>query len=652
MSWPPKRDHSVIVDARASIAIDNPGQSFTSLKAGNLSWMFESMPQSGLVEQMHRSGVSAKIRGDRPLKESAVRGVREIDSDCQGSSGPLCLRIRKTRFIAELKIFYSTNPSLEPIQQGTQALQMADFLILGGGLAGCALASRLKEYNPSCSVRIVEAGPDEHSNPLITEPMGTFQLHMSPLEYNYSTVPQTSYDGRRVYNSGGKLLSGSSSVNYAMWTRGGADDYNLWSMMVGDKRWSYEGMLPYFRKTESHHDPKHADPHQHGFDGPIHTTASARTYPLKELMRSAFLESTGLPFNVDANGGNPIGVAAYTENWRNGKRQPSGQAYGLKGVDIVLNATVRRIILENNVAKGAELAGGRKIMANREVILCCGAIRTPQTLMLSGIGPASELRKHGIKQLIDLPEIKHPEQGLAAGAAEWKDPSYLLGIPADVVVTATAPREPLKAAMIADSERDVDNAHPHLQPTRGHIEILPIYAPTEAPLTALNIPFDGTCITAGTSNLLPTSRGSIRLASTDPTEAPLIDPNYFSTSADKVVLRAGVRMAMRAFESGPGQEFVAEEVPPAGYPALTSRSSDAEIDHRVKRVAATWFHPAGSAAMGKVVDPELKVIGAERLRVVDASILPCPIGAHYQVVAYAIAEQAADIITAEWAGKT
>ena len=282
---------------------------------------------------------------------------------------------------------------------------MTDYLVLGGGLAGCAIATRLKEYNPSASVTLVEAGPDEHANPLITEPMGTFQLHMSPLEYNYATVPQKSYGGRRVFNAGGKVLSGSSSVNYAMWTRGGRDDYNLWAQMVDDRRWSYEGQLPYFRKTESHHDPLHADPRQHGFEGPIHTTASARKYPLKDQLRDAFLEGTGLPAIVDANAGNPIGIAPYTENWYNGKRQPSGKAYGLKGVQIHTNSPVRRILLEGNTARGVELTDGTKISANREVILTCGAIRTPQVLMLSGIGPAEELSKHGIEQLIDAPEV-------------------------------------------------------------------------------------------------------------------------------------------------------------------------------------------------------------------------------------------------------
>lgn len=282
---------------------------------------------------------------------------------------------------------------------------MTDYLIIGGGLAGCVVASRLKQYEPTASVTLVEAGPDEHANPLITEPMGTFQLHMSDFEYNYRTVPQKHYDGRQVYNAGGKLLSGSSSVNYAMWTRGGKDDYNLWSSIVDDPRWSYEGLLPYFRRTETHHYPEGVDPRQHGFEGPIHTTATERKYPLQQLLHKAFVKGTALPDITDANGGNPIGIAPYTENWYQGKRQPAGKAYGLNGVDVITGSRIRRVILEDGVTKGAEFEDGRKILAQREVIVSCGALRTPQLLMLSGIGSAEELSEHGIEQLYDAPEV-------------------------------------------------------------------------------------------------------------------------------------------------------------------------------------------------------------------------------------------------------
>jgi len=283
---------------------------------------------------------------------------------------------------------------------------MADYLILGGGLAGCVLATRLKENDPSSNVTLLEAGPNEHENPVVLDPMGTFQMHNSRYEYNYTTVPQKGYDGRQVYNAGGKQLSGSTAVNFAMWTRGGSSDYDLWAELAGDKRWSYEGMLPYFRKTETHHDPKNADPKHHGFDGPILTTSEARQYPLKDIMRTAFLKGTKLPAISDANSGSPIGVAPYTENWHpKGYRQPAGRAYGLKGVKVITNAQVHRILFDGNVAKGAELIDGRMFTARREVILCCGAIRTPQVLLLSGVGPAEELAKHGIKQLVNSPDV-------------------------------------------------------------------------------------------------------------------------------------------------------------------------------------------------------------------------------------------------------
>ena len=263
-----------------------------------------------------------------------------------------------------------------------------------------------------------------------------------------------------------------------------------------DDKWSYEGLLPYFRRTETHHNIKDVDPNQHGSAGPIHTTSMARKYPLTNLIWDAFL-STGLAATKDANGGNPLGVAPYTENWRDGKRQPSGKAYGLKGVNVVTNTFVRRIIMEGNVAVGAELIDGRVIRANKEVILSCGSIRSPQVLLLSGIGPKRELVKYGIEQLVDSPDVganfndhtclalfykvKNPELSRVAGAAGWTDPSYLHGLPADVVATANADKEKLKEALVKDGHTNVDDSQPHLAPTRGHIEILPIYAPAEAP---------------------------------------------------------------------------------------------------------------------------------------------------------------------------
>ena len=168
---------------------------------------------------------------------------------------------------------------------------------------------------------------------------------------------------------------------------------------MGHDRWSYEGLLPYFRKTEHHHDPN-ADPQQHGFNGPIHTDrASSRTYGLTEIMKKAWV-AIGVESNDDHNGGNNKGMSPHVENWHEGRRQPAGKAYGLEGVHVIVNEVVRRVILEDSghgqTAVGAELLSGEVLRATKEIIVCCGAIRTPQLLLLSGIGPTSELSKHGI----------------------------------------------------------------------------------------------------------------------------------------------------------------------------------------------------------------------------------------------------------------
>ena len=459
--------------------------------------------------------------------------------------------------------------------------------------------------------------------------------------------------------------------NYAAWTRGDRADYDLWGRLVNDKRWSYDGLLPYFRKTENHHDP-HADPHQHGFHGCISSTAALdRTYPLTAQLKEAY-QHVGVKLSSDHNGGDNKGMAPHIENWYQGKRQPAGKAYGLGGVDILTGTTVKRILLDNShaippKAYAVELTSGRTLTANKEVIITCGAIRTPQLLMLSGIGPPAELEKHGIPVQVPFAEvglnfsdhssitqfyrIHNPEKGLCAPSPAFNHPSFIEGFPTDYIIAESAPTDILKEALAQDlatsSTTDttpVTDTHPHLSPPRSHYEILPMYAPTEVPLTNMNIPMDGSIISIGILNLLPTSRGSITLTSTHPTDDPAIDPNYYATQADRVVLRAAMRRNMSAFETPQGQQVVKEEVPPDGFPSLTSRSTDEEIDRRVRRCAGTFYHTSGSASMGKVVDTECRVIGVEGLRVIDASVVPTPISAHYMVMVFALAEQMAAIM--------
>lgn len=434
---------------------------------------------------------------------------------------------------------------------------------------------------------------------------------------------------------------------------------------MDDKRWTYNGLLPYFRKTESHHDPQ-ADPSQHGFSGPIHSTSAlGRTYPLTKKLKEAYLK-IGIKPVADHNGGNNKGMAPHIENWHNGKRQPAGKAYGLEGVEVLTNTTVRKIILQDNPggfkqATGVELTSGHILKASREVIVCCGALRTPQLLMLSGIGPADELKKHHISLVVEAPDVSenfldhgsitqfyrihNPESGLCAPSPNFNHPTYLEGFPTDYIIAESAPNSVIKSALQLDFPGHyVSDDHPHLFPPRSHYEILPMYAPTEVPLTNMNIPLDGSIISIGIINLLPTSRGSVALASTDPAADPVIDPNYYATHTDRAVMRAAMRRNMSAFETSEGQAIVMEEVPPPGFPPLTSKSTDAELDARVRRCGGTFYHTAGTASMGRVVDAECRVKGVVGLRVVDASVMPTPISAHFMVPVYALAEQMADII--------
>lgn len=436
---------------------------------------------------------------------------------------------------------------------------------------------------------------------------------------------------------------------------------------MDDERWSYDGLLPYFRKTEHHHDPE-ADPLQHGFEGPIHSTpALNRVYPLTNHLSKAY-RKVGVKFIRDHNGGDNKGMAPHIENWYKGKRQPAGKAYGLAGVEVLTGKTVKRIMLEDKsnghkVATGAELTSGEVITATREVIVACGAIRTPQLLMLSGIGPADELAKQNIPIQVESPHvgknfvdhssvtqfyrIHEPDKGLCAPSPAFNHPSYVEGFPTDYIITESAPTDLIKQALERDESTSISDTHPHIYPPRSHYELLPMYAPTEVPLTDMRIPMDGSIISIGIINLLPTSKGSITLASTDPTADPLIDPNYFATEADKVVLRAAMRRNMAAFETPEARAVVKEEVPPQGFPSLTSQSADEELDARIRRCAGTFYHTSGSASMGLVVDTEGKVKGVQRLRLVDASIIPTPISAHYMVCVYALAEQLAEMIAKE-----
>ncbi|KAF2173396.1 GMC oxidoreductase [Zasmidium cellare ATCC 36951] len=469
-----------------------------------------------------------------------------------------------------------------------------DYIIAGGGLSGCVLASRLAQALPSHKILLLETGPDSRNNDAIASP-GNAWMITPDYYHNYETLPQKHLEGRRVALKTGRALGGGSAVNYGGWTRGDRSGYDEWADVVGDERWGYEALLPYFKRAETY--PLPGLEAQHGYDGPIKPSRGDRGYLLKEDVREAML-STGVEVNEDANGGDIRGVARLVESWNRRRRTFAAGDYDLSKGEVLTGRTVARVVLEGGVARGVVLGDGKRLEARTEVIISCGALRTPQVLMLSGIGPRSQLEKFGIEVIVDSPQVgenlhdhgmvsfwyklRHPEQGLAIGSEK--------------------------------------------------------FIPFEAP------PMDGSHITVSVIGIHATSRGSVSLASTDPDELPLIDPAYLATEHDRAVIRTGAKIVAQMMESPAGQRISVGETPPGPFAPLTSKTSAREIDERARACMATTYHLAGSVAMGQVVDAECRVKGVKGLRVVDASIMPVSIGAHLQGSLYGIAERAAQMI--------
>ena len=463
-----------------------------------------------------------------------------------------------------------------------------------------------------------------------------------------------------------------TNIRIGVWMRGDAQDYDAWARAVNDNRWSYSGLLPYFRKTETHHDTQ-ADPEFHGSEGPIHTetaVTSGRAYPLTQPTRSAW-GRLGIKTLPDGNIGSPRGLWEMVENRKDGKRQLTSSAYPFnqENLTVVTRTQVTRILMGRSgtqwKATGVELSNGQQIRARLEVVVSTGGYKTPQLLMLSGIGDFAQLERCGVEKLVDLPDVgrnffdhmgvytwwklRNPTEGLVVSEQlVKKNPVYAKGIPWDCVVIDGIDHAGLKKAQAIDASHGEQTG---LSSDRSHVEFLIRYGKGGSTSEALmDVPNDGSHLTAGLMTTLPTSRGTITLQSADPNAPPIIDPNYYSTETDRYVVRESYRKLMQFLRETPEyQEIIEKETPPPGLPELSALSSDHEIDNRVGRVGQTMYHPSGSAAMGTVVDADLKVKGVQNLRVVDASVIPVPLSGHIQAPVYALAEQAADIMATQLA---
>lgn len=524
----------------------------------------------------------------------------------------------------------------------------ADYVIVGAGAAGCVLANRLSA-DPSIRVLLLEAGgPDTH--PLYRIPAGFFPLMKSGKgNWNYHSVPQAGLDGRRMYFPRGKVLGGSTSINGLVVSRGNAGDYDRWAAM-GNAGWSWQDCLPYFQRIERY---PAGDAAVRGHHGPVAVTASpiARMNPVSRAWLDGG-QQAGHAFNADVNAGNPLGMAQMQGNYADGARQSASACYlrpvrHRPNLRVITGALVSRVLLDQGRAVGVELLRGRtrsSVRAAREVLLCGGAINSPQVLQLSGIGDPQDLAAHGIAVQVALPGVGKNLRDHIAIALKQRitQPHSLLSSLAPLAMA----RAGLQYLMFKSGPTVVSalEAWAHLK-SSAELEYpdLQIYA---VPLMYNDhgrdvIREEGFMAVMNGSR--PRSTGTVRIASADPTRPPDIDPRYFSDADDLRVLRAGLRMsrqivAQRAFDAFRGSEYAPGE----------SRQSDAELNAYIRAHANSLYHPVGTCRMGiddhAVVDPQLRVRGVQGLRVIDASVMPDLCSGNTSFPTQMIAERASDLL--------
>jgi choline dehydrogenase len=501
----------------------------------------------------------------------------------------------------------------------------ADYVIVGAGSAGCAIAYRLAEAGES--VLVVEHGGTD-AGPLIQMPAAlSYPMNMKMYDWGYESEPEPHLGGRKLACPRGKVIGGSSSINGMVYVRGHAKDFDHWAESGADG-WSYADVLPYYKRMEAWDDNGHGgDPELRGNDGPLHVTRGPRDNPLFKAFVDAGKQA-GYEATADYNGQKQEGFGPMEQTVHKGRRWSAANAYlrpALKHENCTLiNGLVERVVIEDGRATGVALSGGKTVTAKREVILAASSINSPKILMLSGIGPAAHLKEHGIDVVVDRPGVgqnlqDHLELYIQMAASKpvtlykyWNLMSKaLIGARWLFLKTGLGASNQFESAAFIRSRAGVD--YPDIQ-----YHFLPIAVRYDGKVAA-----EGHGFQAHTGPMRSVSRGSVTLRSNDPTDDPKILFNYMSDPSDWEDFRNCIRLTREIFAQDAFEPFVKHEIQPGA-----DVQTDAELDAFISEHVESAYHPCGTCRMGRrddpnaVVDPTGKVIGVEGLRVADSSIFP------------------------------
>jgi choline dehydrogenase len=525
-------------------------------------------------------------------------------------------------------------------------LEEFDVVVVGAGSAGCVLAGRLTE-DRCLRVLLLEAGgPDDALEVRI--PAALYKLWRTRRDWNYTTEPQPALGGRRLFWPRGKLLGGSSSMNAMIYVRGAAADYDEWARLTGDPSWSYEQVLPLFRRME---DNARGSDRFHGTGGPLRVEDPRSPHPWSRAAVRAAV-AAGYPRNDDFNGAAQEGAGLYQLTQRRGRRWSAADAY-LHPARARPNLTVRtgalatRVLVSGGRATGVEYRCGgrtRTARAAAEVVLAGGAVNSPQLLLLSGIGPGGHLRDVGVDVVHDLPGVGGGLQDHPLVPVVWRTRagrSLFRGESPSGYARWFATRRGPLSSNLAEAGL-FTRSRPGLPAPDLQFHFLPVLFWRQAEVDP-----DVDAFTAATVLVRVHSRGTVRLRSADPTWAPAIDPGYLTDERDLDALLSGMAQARDIAATAPLAGVLGDEWAPG-----RQVSGPDGLRRAVRDTLESLYHPVSSCRMGvdegAVVDPELRVRGLDGLRVVDASVLPTLVRGNTNAPTVVVAERAADLI----AGRT